>query len=408
MLSREAAPIRPRSGEPADRREEAGPWWRAVLLFAGVGAVLWAVAWASVSHLPHSATYPGERYFPRQPWFAGWARWDAGWYKEIADYGYTLVPGRQSTVAFFPAYPLAMRAVGTVVGSTVVAGIVLTAAAGLVGATAAWAWFKERLSPAATWTALALLLLYPYAFYLYGVVYADALFVAAALAAFLLLERDRPWLAGLAGAVATAARPMGVVVVVGLAVRALERRGVIGARRTMEGGRRLDLRNLRWRDAGVLLSVAGVGAYCVFLAVRFDDPFAFATVEKYWGQGTGPRTWFKVEFFDNVTDLGDRPAWLAYVAHPVVTVAALALVPRVFRRFGWGYGVYSLLAVGLAALSTKDFFGMGRYALAAFPCFAVAAELLADHPRVRAGALAASGAGLVVMTSFFARGSYLS
>jgi hypothetical protein len=408
MLSREAAPIRPRSGEPADRQEEAGPWWRAVLLFAGVAAVLWAVAWASVSHLPQSTNYPGERYFPRQPWFAGWARWDAGWYKEIADHGYTLVTGHQSTVAFFPAYPLAMRAVGTVVGSTLVAGILLTAAAGVAVATAAWAWFRERLSPAATWTALALLLLYPYAFYLYGVVYADALFVAAALAAFLLLERDRPWLAGLAGAVATAARPMGVVVVVGLVVRALERRGVIGARRTMEGGRRVDLRKLRWRDAGVLLSVAGVGAYCVFLAVRFDDPFAFATVEKYWGQGAGPRTWFKVEFFDNVTDLRDGPAWLAYVAHPVVTVAALALVPRVFRRFGWGYGVYSLLAVGLAALSTKDFFGMGRYVLAAFPCFAVAGELLADHPRVRAGALVASGAGLVVMTSFFARGSYLS
>jgi hypothetical protein len=99
---------------------------------------------------------------------------------------------------------------------------------------------------------------------------------------------------------------------------------------------------------------------------------------------------------------------VAYVSHPVVTVAALALVPLVFRRFGWGYGVYCLLVVALPALSTKDFFGMGRYVLAAFPCFAVAGELVADHPRVRAWVLGASGAGLVVLTSFFARGSYLS
>ena len=403
MLSREAAATRPHPPEPAGTRE-AGPWWWAALLFTGVAAGLWAVAWASVSHLPQSATYPGERYFPRRPWFAGWARWDAGWYKEIADYGYTLVPGRQSTVAFFPAYPLAMRAVANVVGGTLVAGILLTAASGLAVATALWTWCKERLSPAAAGTALALLLLFPYAYYLYGAVYADALLVAAALAAFLLLERDRPWLAGLAGAVATAARPMGVVVVVGLVARALERRGVFA----QGSPRRLDLSGIRGKDAGVLLSLAGLAAYCVYLGVRFDDPFAFATVEKYWGQGAGPRTWFKVEFLENVGNPADRPAWLAYVAHPVVTVGALAVVPRVFRRFGWGYGIYSLLAVGLAAIATKDFFGMGRYVLAAFPCFAVAGELLADRPRLRTAALAAGGAGLVVMTSFFARGSYLS
>jgi Gpi18-like mannosyltransferase len=351
-----------------------------------------------------SATYPGERYFPRQPWLAGWARWDAGWYREIAEYGYSLVPGRQSTVAFFPAYPLAMRALGALLGNTLVAGIVLTAVAGLTAAGAFWAWCSERLSPAAAWTALALVLVYPYAYYLYGAVYADAMFIAAGLGAFVLLEHDRPWLAGLAGAVATAARPLGVVVAVGLVARALERREVFSHRRP----RRLHLDRLRAKDAGVLVALAGLAAYCAYLAVHFDDPFAFATVEQYWGQGAGPRTWFKVEFFENITNLSDRSAWLAYVAHPLVTVVALALVVRVFRRFGWGYGVYSLLAVGLAAVATKDFFGMGRYVLAAFPCFAVAGELLADRPRLRAGALAASGAGLVVMTSFFARGSYLS
>lgn len=84
--------------------------------------------------------------------------------------------------------------------------------------------------------ALALFLLYPYAFYLYGAVYADALFVLAALGALLLLEADHVWLAGLAGAVATAARPVALVVVVGLAVRALERRGVFPQGRVLTAG----------------------------------------------------------------------------------------------------------------------------------------------------------------------------
>ena len=425
MLSREAAPTRRHPGEPAGTDQEAGPWWRAALLFGAVAVVLWAVAWVSLSHLPHSTTYPGERWFRHQPWVGGWARWDSGWYKQIADHGYFFSSTGQSAVAFFPAYPLAMRIVGAVIGSSLVAGILLTLAAGLVVAVAAWAWFRRRLSPPAAWTALALLLLYPYAYYLYGVVYADALFIAAGLGAFLLLEHDHPWLAGLAGALATAARPIGVVVVAGLVVRALERRGVF-PRGSSDGGAHdagrppatsaaadgdralVDIRRVRWGDVGVLLSVGGLAAYCVYLGVRFGEPLAFASAERYWGQGAGLRTWLKLDFVENVTDVGDPTAWLAYVAHPVVTLAALALVPRVFRRFGWGYGVYSLLVVGLAAFSTKDFFGMGRYVLAAFPCFAVAGELLADHPRVRAWVLGASGAALVVLTSFFARGSYLS
>ncbi len=390
MLSRHAVPTRADSPDPAGTERAPAPWWQGPLLFCAVAAVLWAVVALSVAHLPWSS-HPRVGYFAGRPWLEGWVQWDAGWYHSIAERGYTYVPGRQSAVAFFPAYPLAMRLGRALVGDSLLAGILVTLGAGLALAALFWSWLRERLSTPAAWTALALFLLYPYAYYLFGAVYADALFVAAVLGAFVLLDRGHPWWAGLVGALATAARPVGLVVVVGLVLRAVERRG-----------------GIRWPDAGVLLSVAGLVAYCVYLADRFGDPFLFAEVEQYWGQGAGPRTWFKLEFFEGVTRFGDPPAWVAYVSHPVVTLAALALVPLVFRRFGWGYGVYCLLVVALPALSTKDFFGMGRYVLAAFPCFAVAGELLVARPRLRAAALVLSGAALVVTTSLFARGSYIS
>jgi hypothetical protein len=390
MLSREAAPTRPGPPDAAATDRARAPWWPGPLLFGGVALVLWAVVGLSVAQLPWSS-HPRLGYFPGRPWLEGWVQWDAGWYRQIAEHGYSYVPGRQSAVAFFPAYPLAMRAGRAVVGSSLLAGILVTLSAGLALAALFWSWLRERLTPPAAWTAMALFLLYPYAYYLFGAVYADALFVAAAVGAFVLLERGHPWWAGLVGAVATAARPVGLVVVAGLVLRAVERR-----------------RGIRWTDAGVLLSVAGLLAYCVYLADRFGNPFLFAEVEQYWGQDAGPRTWLKLEFFEGVTRFGDPPAWVAYVSHPVVTLTALALVPLVFRRFGWGYGVYCLLVVALPALSTKDFFGMGRYILAAFPCFAVAGELLLARPRLRAAALVLSGAALVVATSLFARGSYIS
>ena len=79
-----------------------------------------------------------------------------------------------------------------------------------------------------------MLLLYPYAFYLYGAMYGDSLFLLTAIGSFVLLERRHYWLAGLVGALATAGRPVGVAVAVGLVVRMLE---MLAEQRALAGGR---------------------------------------------------------------------------------------------------------------------------------------------------------------------------
>src|SRR5437868_7228260 len=45
------------------------------------------------------------------PWVNMLSRWDAGWYVEIARDGYRYEPGSPSNVAFFPLYPLLIRAI---------------------------------------------------------------------------------------------------------------------------------------------------------------------------------------------------------------------------------------------------------------------------------------------------------
>ena len=39
---------------------------------------------------------------------------DGGWYGNIADQGYVLIEGAQSNVAFFPLYPMSVRALDTI------------------------------------------------------------------------------------------------------------------------------------------------------------------------------------------------------------------------------------------------------------------------------------------------------
>lgn len=95
-------------------------------------------------------------------------------------------------------------------------------------------------------------------------------------------------------------------------------------------------------------------------------------------------------------------------ANAAAAVATGAFVPLVFRRFGWGYGIFVTIAVVVTAISTKDFVGMGRYSLAAFPCFATASDVLFQRPRTARIVLGGLAVALGVLTQLHARGTIVS
>jgi hypothetical protein len=142
--------------------------------------------------------------------------------------------------------------------------------------------------------------------------------------------------------------------------------------------RRVDLRSLRPRHLLPALSVFGLVAYLALLWVRFDDPLAFSRVASApgWAKDVNLEVLLKVHLFRLLDAYGLNIVTFWLVVQGLYAVAALALVPAVIRRFGWGYGAYLFVAVGIAFASTRDFIGMGRYVLAGFPAFAAAADLL--------------------------------
>ena len=317
-----------------------------------------------------------------------------------------------------------MRLVGWLVGDVLLAGVLITYAAGVGALVLFHRWCSATLGRPVARLAAALVVGYPFSYYLFGVVYSDALFLLAALAAFILLEDDHPILAGLAGALATAARPVGIAVVAGLLLRTLELRGVFGWTRPslFRGGvqsralrpRRLSRGTLRLADAGVLISVVGLAAYCLLLWQRFGDPIAFERVSSAagWSRHIDLQTAFKVTYVKLFFTYPLNTVHFGLTVQAVATVISLGLLPAVARRFGWGYTAYVAIAVGLAGASSAQFIGMGRYVLVAFPCFGAAADLLVGwarrRPRLPALVLVTNALLLVYMTSLFVRWVYLS
>ena len=365
---------------------------------------------------------PSLPYLDGPAWLDGWSEGDSGWYYGIATYGYFYHPGQQSSIAFFPSYPLAVRAIGDVIGGDYqIAGSLLGVLSGAGAAVLFAGWVWRRLPRAGAITAIAVLLLYPYAFFLYGAMYSDSLFVLTAIGSFVLLERRYYWLAGLVGALATAGRPVGIAVAVGLAVRMLEMRAESRLAADLAAtvpGERPGWRDLlravpavRWREAGVLVAGLGLAAWCVYLWVQFGDPFAFATVQEApgWYQQGGPHTWFKVVFVGTLLK-GPVDVAIRLTAQAVMCLFAVLLLPRVYRLFGWGYLAYSLVVLAIPIIGTKDFMGTGRYVLAAFPVIAAAGDFLATRRRgwVRPLVLVLLGVGLMVATAYFSMGVAVS
>ena len=452
------------AGDDVERDADATPRpWVPVVIFLGIAVAVWAVVAVSAAMLPrHPEYYPlavpggGGRVFE------GWARWDAFWYRSIAEDGYVYYPGVQSSVAFFPGYPILIRVVALAVGNVFVAGSITTLVCGLLAARGLWAWLTSRMSVRAAGVTLALVLLYPFSWYLFGAVYADALFLAAAIGAFVAVDRDRMWTAGLLGFVASASRPTGVAVAIGLVLVTLEKRNVgrqvvatavdatvaaaepaaalaAGAEsaststgpsagglagRHLASGRarrrprplhalwlRFDPRGFRRQDAPLVLAFGGLFAYMAYLGVRFGHPLLFSEIQgvKGWDQPAGWSTWLKLPAWQKLHEDPFSDAGLMIVVQCVLTLVALALVPRVAKRFGWGYAAFVLAAVAIPLLGSKDFVGLGRYLLPAFPCLAVVGEALARRrPWLIAVVLTVSGVALLAMASFFARGYYLS
>jgi hypothetical protein len=410
----------------------------AFILMTALTSVLARTTFGTLGSTPDYLFLDGPR------WLDAWFQGDSGWYYRIADQGYSYTPGQQSPIAFFPTFPLLVHAVGVLLGgdySTAAGLVTLACAAGVVMLFADWV--RSRVQPRTAVVAVALLLVYPYSFFLYGSGYGDASFLLSALGAFALLERRHYVLAGLVGALATAGRPVGIAVAVGLVVRAVEmiaqdraaRRdtavlvgtaagsgsaaaGPPGMRAAERAGpvafRELlrSVRFLRWRQAVLLVSGAGLLAWMVYLGVRFGDPVAFATVQGApgWNQGGGPRTWFKVPFFGALY-FGRWDDVILVVPQALVGVAAVLLVRTVWRRFGWGYTAYTVVSLAIPLIGTKDFMGSGRYVLAAYPVLAAAAVVLTGDRRPRwlaPAVLAVLFVGLCTATVAFVNGVEVS
>jgi mannosyltransferase PIG-V len=337
-----------------------------LLVFAVTRGALFLLTYLSLAVLPLNpdpsvATPAGGpwRGFPTNLWLDGWARWDAGWYEHIAIHGYVdeaVGTAGQRNLAFYPAYPLAMRLVGLIGLEPLAAGILISNLSLLAALVLIHRMARGRFGAEVALRCVLLLSVFPFSLY-FSAVYSEGLFLFLAVAALFLGERGQWAAASLCALVCSATRLPGLALAPALLLLYLERI-------------RFDLRKVRPNILWLGLSVLGPVLFYAYLNVHFGDPwlaFKATRVRGWWHQG------FSLKPVERaIRDLGSverlRTGQVAVVYELNLLAAALSLgslIP-VFRRQPLAWGVFSLLIVGAGILQPG---GWGRYVLPAFPVF---------------------------------------
>ena len=377
------------------------------LVVVATRALIWAVAIVAVLRF---GLDPQVGTPPHQVIVGGWTSqllavpstpWDAGHYVAIAHEGY-LDPKR---AAFFPLYPLLVRAVGWVTGSLVWSGVfvallALAAALYLLHRLVTLEAGERYARPALLVTAL-----FPTAFFL-SAIYTESLFLALTVGAFYAARRERWAVAALCGALAAATRNTGVLLVVPLALMPRTRR-----------------RDALWLGAIPLGLVAVLGYWAhrgnwkaPFDAQQFwDRSFSFlgGALHGTWDAfvslaqiGAGPGHHVLATPTPQQNGILSVPLTLATVNVTDFAFLAFAVVGcvGVARRLPPAYlawAAVTLLAAVSAPTTFEPLMSMPRYVAVLFPLQIWLAMWAVDRDRL-AQTLTVSAALLALLTAEFA------
>ena len=335
------------------------------------------------------------------------ARWDAVWYLRIADSGYGESPAR---VAFFPLYPLLVRAIGELGGGSPAARLIaayLISLAAFLGALALlYRLTALELGRQVAGAALLLLAVFPAALY-FGAPYSESLFLLASVGAFY-AARTGSWAwAGAAAGAAAATRSAGILLLVPLALlwwgHGQERRA----------------RDLAW----LALAPLCLAAYSLHLGLVQGDPLAFLDVQDAWYRElAGPLGGVRdglVAALDGARQLlsgsrepvyfeaaGGDPFRIAAINITLVGFLVFALVAcvGVWRRLPPAYGAWVTVALLLPLsfpVGPQPLMSLPRFLAVLFPIF-IWLGLVCEERRMTHRMAAALAVGLGLFTAQFA------
>ncbi|MFN6118227.1 MAG: glycosyltransferase family 39 protein [Actinomycetes bacterium] len=317
--------------------------------------------------------------------------WDGAWYYRIVrDWYPTSIPAdityndMEARAAFFPAYPMLVRAVDPILpGGDVFAGVFLNFVLGALGVYLIGLLARDLYGDRIAYRAMLLVVVFPGSMSL-SLTYSEATLITVAAACLVRLHRKQWLAAGLLAAIGSGTRPNGVALVAACAIAAV-----------------LAIKHERdWKSlVAPLLAPIGFVAFQLYLYDRTGEWAWFRVQREAWDEGTS-FGWTAVK---NTLEAFTRP--LSSPTDTITAVSVLAmialLVVMVKRRPPWPIVAFTLVVLALMILPATVT-ARPRFLFTAFPLFiAAAAWWPEEHEEAWGLTIAMGAAGLVALTGLY-------
>lgn len=332
------------------------------------------------------------------PEIFSWANFDGEHYLSISIFGY-----KGLEQAFFPVYPKVIsllsqpfsKDIFTSLFSVTFFGIIISNLSFLLALILLWDLLRLDFSEKISYWTIFLILIFPTSFY-FGAVYSEALFLLLTVASFYSVRKQKWWLAGICGGLASATRVFGILLLPALVLEIWQQKE--------------NKSNLFW----LLLVPLGLLGYMFYQWQNVGDPLAFYRLQKLVGEQhqSGitllPQVLFrylKMLFTVEVTN----PIYQTLLLEFIVGIVFFILpIYGFFKKIRVSYVLFALIGFLIPSIQ-GSLSSVPRYVIVFFPSFISLAIFINTVPRfIKFGMVIISLLWLIVETALFLRGYWVA
>ena len=245
------------------------------------------------------AGFIDQSLYPMSPYIEKLIKWDAHWYTYIAAHGYD-----SQSIVFFPAIIVLIKVISALGIHVAVAGLVICNLFAFLSFWILYLTFKLDFSEKEVKYALLSYAVMPTSFFLNSI-YTEPIFIASALACVYYARIGKWWYAGLAGALATLTRNLGIFLFLFLIYEFIQtypilvqcRKNLTTAESSIQGKifnpSYFDSKIIKLPDCAkgaifpLLLPLAALLLFMSYNLYLLGDPLTFISSQQGWGRHLG-------------------------------------------------------------------------------------------------------------------------
>lgn len=351
-------------------------------------------------------SHSGYKYFelkefnPRFFW--NWANFDGIHYLDIARKGYGIYQQ-----AFFPLYPNLIKFITPFfMNRDLLAGIFISNLSLFIVLFLFYKLISLDYPKSIAQSSLLFFLFFPASFFL-GIIYTESLFLVFVLGSFYFARKNKWFLVGIFGALASYTRLVGIFLFPALLYEWWLQNKVQSVIPRLRSGQEFKVQSLLL----IFIIPLGLLTYMRFLWQKYNDPLMFFHIQSYFGgERTGERIILIYQvFWRYLKMILTTKLDLLYLSVWFDLITAILFLFLIFFAFKKGIRKSYLIFAALAYIAPSfsgTFSSLPRYALILFPCYICLSLIKSKSVKVIMSAVFALC--LIIFTLLFFRGYWVA